>query len=241
MFINTYLNAFFNNSNIVIWFSSNTTYKFAIKLLKIHEWVTTRDIKVSRCKSARESTYLRATLSTRALHAPPPPQAPTKAHVTWHSRAALARPSELCYPRHTILVYRFFTELWHFAFNIVSTDRLKTKMCWLPSRSTLRVDGRYLFRFVILLLSIHSACGLSLHVTIFVYRYLRCVNEHMRDIQPFEDVPHKLSVQLRRAFVATRTFHKALRAGADVVRNMMQVHNSINNKQLTAIQPQVNK
>lgn len=45
----------------------------------------------------------------------------------------------------------------------------------------------------------------------------------MRDIQPFEDVPSKLSVQLRRAFVATRTFHKALRAGADVVRNMMQV------------------
>ncbi|XP_063634048.1 glypican-6 [Cydia splendana] len=57
----------------------------------------------------------------------------------------------------------------------------------------------------------------------FDEKYLKCVNEHMRDIQPFEDVPHKLSVQLRRAFVATRTFHKALRAGADVVRNMMQV------------------
>ncbi|CAH2069064.1 unnamed protein product, partial [Iphiclides podalirius] len=57
----------------------------------------------------------------------------------------------------------------------------------------------------------------------FDQKYLRCLNEHMRDIQPFEDVPHKLSVQLRRAFVATRTFHKALRAGADVVRNMMQV------------------
>ncbi|XP_068628557.1 glypican-4 [Battus philenor] len=57
----------------------------------------------------------------------------------------------------------------------------------------------------------------------FDQKYLRCLNEHMRDIQPFEDVPHKLSVQLRRAFVATRTFHKALWAGADVVRNMMQV------------------
>ncbi|XP_045507782.1 glypican-4 [Colias croceus] len=54
-------------------------------------------------------------------------------------------------------------------------------------------------------------------------KYLKCVSEHMRDIQPFEDVPSKLSVQLRRAFVATRTFHKALRAGADVVRNMVQV------------------
>ncbi|XP_047535863.1 uncharacterized protein LOC125070167 [Vanessa atalanta] len=57
----------------------------------------------------------------------------------------------------------------------------------------------------------------------FDEKYLKCVNEHMRDIQPFEDVPSKLSVQLRRAFVATRTFHKALRAGADVVRSMMQV------------------
>ncbi|KAI8430368.1 hypothetical protein MSG28_000662 [Choristoneura fumiferana] len=54
-------------------------------------------------------------------------------------------------------------------------------------------------------------------------KYLKCVSGHMRDIQPFEDVPHKLSVQLRRAFVATRTFHKALRAGADVVRDMLQV------------------
>lgn len=57
----------------------------------------------------------------------------------------------------------------------------------------------------------------------FDEKYLKCVNEHMRDIQPFEDVPKKLSVQLRRAVVATRTFHKALRAGADVVRSMMQV------------------
>ncbi|CAB3221130.1 unnamed protein product [Arctia plantaginis] len=57
----------------------------------------------------------------------------------------------------------------------------------------------------------------------FDEKYLKCVNEHMRDIQPFEDVPNKFSVQLRRAVVATRTFHKALRAGADVVRSMMQV------------------
>nr|XP_021190742.2 glypican-4 isoform X1 [Helicoverpa armigera]XP_049698389.1 glypican-4 isoform X2 [Helicoverpa armigera]XP_049698390.1 glypican-4 isoform X3 [Helicoverpa armigera]XP_049698391.1 glypican-4 isoform X4 [Helicoverpa armigera]XP_049698392.1 glypican-4 isoform X5 [Helicoverpa armigera] len=66
----------------------------------------------------------------------------------------------------------------------------------------------------------------------FDEKYLKCVNEHMRDIQPFEDVPNKLSVQLRRAVVATRTFHKALRAGADVVRNMMQVE--ITNECVTA-------
>ncbi|XP_041974602.1 glypican-6 [Aricia agestis] len=57
----------------------------------------------------------------------------------------------------------------------------------------------------------------------FDEKYLKCLSEHMRVIQPFEDVPLKLSVQLRRAFVATRTFHKALRSGAEVVRNMMQV------------------
>ncbi|XP_072935561.1 glypican-6 [Epargyreus clarus] len=57
----------------------------------------------------------------------------------------------------------------------------------------------------------------------FDEKYLKCVSEHMRDIQPFEDVPAKLSVQLRRAFVATRTFHKALRSGADVVKSMMLV------------------
>ncbi|XP_053601868.1 glypican-6 [Plodia interpunctella] len=51
-------------------------------------------------------------------------------------------------------------------------------------------------------------------------KYLKCVSSNMRDIQPFEDVPHKLSLQLRRAFVATRTFHKSLQGGADVVRSM---------------------
>lgn len=53
--------------------------------------------------------------------------------------------------------------------------------------------------------------------------YLKCVREHMEETQPFEDVPHKLSVQLKRAFVATRTFHKALKQGADVVRSMVKV------------------
>lgn len=59
---------------------------------------------------------------------------------------------------------------------------------------------------------------------VLVFRYLKCVNENMRDIQPFEDVPNKLTMQLKRAVVATRTFHKALRSGADVVRNMVQVN-----------------
>lgn len=51
-------------------------------------------------------------------------------------------------------------------------------------------------------------------------RYLECVAEHMTDLKPFGDIPHKLGIQLRRSFVATRAFYKALAAGADVVRNM---------------------
>ncbi|XP_013193574.2 glypican-6 isoform X2 [Amyelois transitella] len=61
----------------------------------------------------------------------------------------------------------------------------------------------------------------------FDSRYLKCVSSNMRDIQPFEDVPHKLSLQLRRAFVATRIFHKSLQGGADVVRNMKPVEVSV--------------
>ncbi|CAH0747034.1 unnamed protein product [Diatraea saccharalis] len=72
----------------------------------------------------------------------------------------------------------------------------------------------------------------------FDEKYLSCVNEHMREIKPFEDVPQKLSVQLRRAFVATRTFHKALQAGADVVRNMMQLYAFGRNPYLSALQNQ---
>ncbi|CAG9823380.1 unnamed protein product [Phaedon cochleariae] len=45
--------------------------------------------------------------------------------------------------------------------------------------------------------------------------YLECVSGHMTDMKPFGDVPHKLGIQLRRSFVATRTFHKALVRGAE--------------------------
>lgn len=43
----------------------------------------------------------------------------------------------------------------------------------------------------------------------------------MADLKPFDDVPHKLGVQLRRSFVATRTFYLALQKGAVVAENML--------------------
>lgn len=50
--------------------------------------------------------------------------------------------------------------------------------------------------------------------------YLACVAEHMAELKPFDDVPHKLGVQLRRSFVATRTFYLALQKGAAIAENM---------------------
>lgn len=54
-------------------------------------------------------------------------------------------------------------------------------------------------------------------------KYLGCVSEHMKELKPFGDVPDKLSVQIKRSFVATRTFEQALAAAADVAKNMVNV------------------
>lgn len=52
-------------------------------------------------------------------------------------------------------------------------------------------------------------------------KYLDCVSEHMKELKPFGDVPDKLSVQIKRSFVATRTFEQALSAAAEVARNLI--------------------
>lgn len=54
-------------------------------------------------------------------------------------------------------------------------------------------------------------------------RYLMCVSEHMKELKPFGDVPHKLSVEIKRSFVATRTFAQALTVAGDIVNNMLNV------------------
>lgn len=45
----------------------------------------------------------------------------------------------------------------------------------------------------------------------------------MKELKPFGDVPEKLSVQIKRSFVATRTFAQALTSAADVAKNMISV------------------
>ncbi|XP_014294388.1 glypican-6 [Halyomorpha halys] len=54
-------------------------------------------------------------------------------------------------------------------------------------------------------------------------KYLECVNERMKELKPFGDVPSKLSTLLKRSFVATRTFSQALHVAADVVKNMQNM------------------
>ncbi|XP_055856789.1 glypican-4 isoform X3 [Episyrphus balteatus] len=54
-------------------------------------------------------------------------------------------------------------------------------------------------------------------------KYLGCVSEHMKELKPFGDVPDKLSVQIKRSFVATRTYAQALMTAADVTKKMINI------------------
>lgn len=45
----------------------------------------------------------------------------------------------------------------------------------------------------------------------------------MKELKPFGDVPDKLSVQVKRSFVATRAFVQALSAAAEIAKTMMNL------------------
>ena len=55
------------------------------------------------------------------------------------------------------------------------------------------------------------------------HRYLECVSKNMQKLQPFGDVPKKLTLQLRRSFVATRTFSQALTEGKKVLARIVKI------------------
>ncbi|XP_046427540.1 glypican-4 [Neodiprion fabricii] len=57
-------------------------------------------------------------------------------------------------------------------------------------------------------------------------KYLECVGDHMKEMSPFGDVPQKLSVQIKRSFVATRAFSQSLNVAADVLKNMQTLRSS---------------
>ncbi|XP_017956717.1 glypican-6 [Drosophila navojoa] len=54
-------------------------------------------------------------------------------------------------------------------------------------------------------------------------KYMQCVSEHMKELKPFGDVPDKLSVQIKRSFVATRTYGQALITAAEVSKKILQI------------------
>ena len=55
------------------------------------------------------------------------------------------------------------------------------------------------------------------------FRYLSCVSQTMKKLQPFGDVPKQLTEQLRRSFVATRTFAQALLEGKQILNKILKV------------------
>lgn len=57
----------------------------------------------------------------------------------------------------------------------------------------------------------------------FDSKYLECVSKNMKKLQPFGDVPKKLTLQLRRSFVATRTFSQALIEGKRVLTKILKI------------------
>lgn len=50
----------------------------------------------------------------------------------------------------------------------------------------------------------------------FDERYLGCISERSHDLDPFGDVPQKLGIQVKRAFVAARTFRHGLVVAKDI-------------------------
>lgn len=53
--------------------------------------------------------------------------------------------------------------------------------------------------------------------------YLTCVTDKMNDLKPFGDVPVKLSAQVKRAFIAARTFVQGLAIGRDVILSVTEI------------------
>lgn len=47
--------------------------------------------------------------------------------------------------------------------------------------------------------------------------YLKCVSEKMEELKPFGDIPKKLKIEVKRSFVATRTFVQSIMSGVEIL------------------------
>jgi len=62
---------------------------------------------------------------------------------------------------------------------------------------------------------------------VFDQRYMSCISDRSGELEPFGDVPQKLTVQVKRALIAARTFHQGLSVGADIVSALGRVSTCI--------------
>lgn len=54
--------------------------------------------------------------------------------------------------------------------------------------------------------------------------YMKCVSELMDKLKVFNDTPNKLTTEIKRSFIATRTFYQAIVTAKDVIRNATKVN-----------------
>lgn len=80
----------------------------------------------------------------------------------------------------------------------------------------------YIFQFLLTFMDVFIFQVLNAQHR-FDNAYLECVSDQMNDLKPFGDEPNKLILDIKRSFVATRTFVQALSVGKDVVKNIMEV------------------
>lgn len=52
---------------------------------------------------------------------------------------------------------------------------------------------------------------------------MNCVSQYMKELKPFGDVPDKVSVQVKRSFVATRAFVQSLTSASEVAKTMLNL------------------
>lgn len=62
--------------------------------------------------------------------------------------------------------------------------------------------------------------------------YLDCISENIDELKPFGEVPAQLSVQVKRSFIAARTFVQGLSVGRDVIIavSKVRIHSNFKKK-----------
>ena len=58
---------------------------------------------------------------------------------------------------------------------------------------------------------------------VFTDQYRSCIDTHIGNLSPLGDVPQQISVQVKRSFIAARTFFQGLMVGRETVTAVMSV------------------